>query len=190
MKMTFRRIITTLRLWLWFPAKSSATPTAYTALNLTSSTLDEREMYPHLFKSKLPGVEPDIEPSLQNVSDETYDDDETVVREPVPDVTVGSILLWGLLKTAVLVVIVWIAFEYYNLHQYWLVGLGAFWLVVAYPAFMQYQRFKVRTRVLETNTLCAKCKHFDATGHFCKLLDEHVSETHIPCGGNAWEAVN
>ena len=84
--------------------------------------------------------------------------------------------------------IMWFIFERYKLHEYWHVGLGVIWLLVVYPAFAQYQRFKAETRILEANTLCAKCRHFDETGHFCKLLDEHVSLTYTPCGGESWEA--
>jgi hypothetical protein len=183
----FRRIVTTLRMKLWFPQKSSNTAPHLAAANITPSTLDEREMYPHLFINKPPKTEIPP-PRLPALSDEYYDDDQIPTPKPIPEVTVGSILLWGLLKMAVLVPVMWFAFEQYNLYQYWLVGLGVMWLVVVYPAFMQYQRFKTQTHVLETNTLCAKCRHFDKTGHFCTLLDEHVSETYTPCGGESWEA--
>jgi hypothetical protein len=125
-------------------------------------SLDERELYPHLF----PNYKPD----------------------PIPEVTVGSIITWFLIKLGLLILILWFLFERFRLQEYWLVGLGVIWLVVVYPAFMQYQRFKAQTRILEANTLCAKCRHFDETGHFCTLLDEHVSLTYTPCGGESWEA--
>jgi hypothetical protein len=128
----------------------------------SSRSLDERELYPHLFPNYKP--------------------------EATPEITVGSILTWILLKLAVLMPLMWYLFERFRLHEYWLVGLGTIWLIVVYPAFMQYQRFKAQTKVLEANTLCAKCRHFDETGHFCKLLDEHVSLTYTPCGGESWEA--
>lgn len=123
---------------------------------------DERELYPHLF----PNYKPD----------------------PTPEITVGSILLWAILKLALAIALIWFVFERFGLYEYWLVGLGLIWLTVVYPAFMQYQRFKKQTEILQENTLCAKCRHFDETGHFCKLLDEHVSVNYTPCGGESWEA--
>jgi hypothetical protein len=125
-------------------------------------SLDERELYPHLFPNYKP--------------------------EPIPEITVGSIITWFLIKLGLLILVLWFLFERFRLQEYWLVGLGVIWLLVVYPAFMQYQRFKVQTRILQANTLCAKCRHFDETGHFCKLLDEHVSLTYTPCGGESWEA--
>ncbi len=128
----------------------------------THRSLDERELYPHLFPNYKP--------------------------EPIPEITVGSIITWFLIKFGILMLVMWFLFERYHLQEYWMVGLAVIWLVVVYPAFMQYQRFKAQTRMLEANTLCAKCRHFDETGHFCKLLDEHVSLTYTPCGGESWEA--
>ncbi|TAE28199.1 MAG: hypothetical protein EAZ92_08435 [Candidatus Kapaibacterium sp.] len=110
-----------------------------------------------------------------------------LVYSPVPEITVGSILLWGLIKTAVLVALTWFVVERYRLYEYWYAGLGVFWLLVAYPAYLQYQRFKSQTEHLEQNSLCATCRYFDATGHFCRVMDEHVSESYIPCEGLRWE---
>ncbi len=125
-----------------------------------------------------------------------YDDDDDtnsskgspqLTYSPVPEITVGSILLWGLIKTAVLVALTWFVVERYRLYEYWYAGLGVFWLLVAYPAYLQYQRFKAQTEHLEKNSLCATCRYFDATGHFCRIMDEHVSESYIPCEGLRWE---
>lgn len=171
--------------------------------------LDERELYPHAFQNrdKSHTDDPDttastsprdleelIADNARKYDEKAFGDEEddgtgrfVAPRQPIPDVTVGSILTWGLIKTALLVVIIWFVVEQYNLHQYWYVGLGVFWFIVAYPAFLQYQRFKEQTHHLEKNSLCATCRHFDPTGHFCRQMDEHVSETYIPCEGLKWE---
>lgn len=128
----------------------------------TRHVLDEREMYPHIFPNYRP--------------------------HPVPSITVGSIILWVLLKLAVLVPLVWFVVEQYGWHHYWLVAIALLWLTVVYPAFTQYYEFLAQTQILESSTLCAQCQHFEPTGHLCKLLDEHISVQHIPCNGECWEA--
>ncbi len=157
-----QRLLNNLRFKLLQARGLTELPVLPSTVAPSSRTLDEREMYPHLFPNYHP--------------------------EPVPEITVGSIILWVLLKLAVLIPAMWFLMERYKWHQYWFAALGILWLVVVYPAFMQYQQFKAQTHVLEQNALCAKCRHFDETGHFCKLLDEHVSVQYTPCGGERWEA--
>ena len=161
-------------------------------VEVPKSDIDERDLYPHLFQGR--GSDDSFERfSRKLVPEEPLgndaDDDSArfVGVQPIPEITVGSILTWGLIKTAVLVLLTWFVIERFRLYEYWLVGLGVFWFVVAYPAFLQYQRFKAQTQHLEKNSLCATCCHFDETGHFCRLMDEHVSETYIPCEGLSWE---
>jgi hypothetical protein len=154
--------------------------------------LDERELHPHIFQDRSEDPNESIREG-KNSDHKMYRDESALdnlsqtVRQPMPEITVGSIVTWGLVKTALLVVVMWFVVERFRLYEYWYVGLGIFWLIVAYPAFLQYQRFKAQTQHLEQNSLCATCCHFDETGHFCRLMDEHVSETYIPCEGLSWE---
>jgi hypothetical protein len=159
-------------------------------VEVPTSDIDERDLYPHLFQGRgTDGFERFTpKPASNNASASDKNDSARFVGvQPIPEITVGSILTWGLIKTAALVLLTWFVTERFRLYEYWLVGLGMFWFVVAYPAFLQYQRFKEQTQRLEKNSLCATCCHFDETGHFCRLMDEHVSETYIPCEGLSWE---
>jgi hypothetical protein len=128
---------------------------------------DERHLYPHIFERE----------ERVNPQDSS-----------APEVTVGSIVLWALLKMAVLVFATWYVIEQYRLHYYWLVALAAIVGIVVIPAYRQYERFTTQTRLRSGGLLCSKCKHFDETGVLCTLYDEHVSKSHIPCGGDSWEA--
>jgi hypothetical protein len=157
-------------------------------VEVPNSDIDERDLYPHLFQGRKD--DDSFERFSQKTAPEEPSGDDSarfVGVQPIPEITVGSILTWGLIKTAVLVLLTWFVIERFRLYEYWLVGLGVFWFVVAYPAFLQYQRFKAQTQHLVKNSLCATCCHFDETGHFCRLMDEHVSETYIPCEGLSWE---
>lgn len=146
----------------------------------TVRDLDERDIHPHIFQERAEIAE---NMSFEESTKYSLPSDQ----QPIPEVTVGSILTWGLIKTAILVVTMWFVIERFRWHEYWFVGLGIFWFLVAYPAFLQYQRFKAQTVHLEKSSLCATCRHFDETGHFCRLMDEHISETYIPCEGLSWE---
>lgn len=164
-------------------------------VEVPNSDIDERDLYPHVFQrrneegfERFSSTSTSKDSSEDSSENATHDSSARFVGvQPIPEITVGSILTWGLIKTAVLVLIMWFVIERFRLYEYWLAGLGVFWLLVAYPAFLQYQRFKAQTQHLEKNSLCATCCHFDETGHFCRLMDEHVSETYIPCEGLSWE---
>jgi hypothetical protein len=161
-------------------------------VEVPKSDIDERDLYPHVFQGHNDeGFERFSRTSASEASPNKNPNGDSARLQggvaPVPEITVGSILTWGLLKTSVLVLLTWFVIEQFRLYEYWMVGLGVFWFVVAYPAFLQYQRFKAQTQELEKSSLCATCCHFDETGHFCRLMDEHVSETYIPCEGLSWE---
>ncbi len=120
---------------------------------------DERKLYPHLFND-----------------------------QSTPDITVGSIVFAGLVKTAIVVPIIWFVVETYHLQYYWMVALFVLFAVVAYPAYRKYDQFKEQSRRMSDDLICTKCKHFDSTGILCTIYDEHVSKQKIPCGGDSWEA--
>lgn len=107
---------------------------------------------------------------------------------PNPELTVGSIVLRTLIKTAFLLPVLWFSVEYFHLQYYWIVIVFIIFAVIVYPAFRQYERFYDQQRKTAPDLLCASCKHFDTTGVLCLLHDEHVSQHHIPCGGDSWES--
>jgi hypothetical protein len=123
------------------------------------SAPDERTLHPHIF-----------------------------TKQPSPPITVGTIVLHSLLKTFGIMFVLWGLTRYGYADQLWWWSMLLLWLVVFYPAMRQYKRYAAYSASIKTDTLCASCKHFDATSIRCGVFDEHVSLYHIPCNGENWEA--
>ncbi len=111
-------------------------------------------------------------------------DDNTNAK---PYITMGSIVWGGLVRTGLIVVTSWALVEYFELRDYWMVPLLAIVGLVIYPAYRQYYHFTGRIEVMQEETMCGSCKHFDPTSQLCRIYDEHVSTTYIPCEGDSWE---
>ena len=107
-----------------------------------------------------------------------------------PSNTTGSILFAAMVRFVFVVVVGLISFEYFKLYDYWMVAVIALFGFVLYPAYRQYVLFYGRMETIEQSTLCGSCRHFDISGQLCKIYDEHVSLTHIPCEGEEWEPVS
>lgn len=105
-----------------------------------------------------------------------------------PKVTIGSIVLYALLKTTALMLSGWFVVEYYNMYQYWWMLLLGIFLLAILPAYQQYEVYREQSTVIEQNSLCATCRYYDDSGILCTMMDEHVSAQHTPCGGAGWEA--
>ncbi len=104
-----------------------------------------------------------------------------------PSNTTGSILFGAMIRFVFIIIITWMAVEYFGAFDYWMASILIVVGFVFYPAYRQYVLFNQRIDTLEKSTLCGQCKHFDPTGQLCKLYDEHVTLTHIPCNGEDWE---
>lgn len=104
-----------------------------------------------------------------------------------PSNTTGSILFGAMVRLVLVVIIGTVSMEYFQLYDYWMVFVVIIFGFVFYPAYRQYVLFYGRMETLEQTTLCGSCKHFDISGQLCKIYDEHVSLTHIPCEGEDWE---
>ncbi|MFP4529357.1 MAG: hypothetical protein ACLFQX_12480 [Candidatus Kapaibacterium sp.] len=112
-------------------------------------------------------------------------DEDSDTNQPV--VTTGSIV-WGLLiRTAIIIIASMLLLDQFQWREYWWVVLFAIWLLAAWPAYRQYQKFSKRMENFESSTLCGSCRHFDPSSQLCTIYDEHVSTNHIPCGGDLWE---
>ena len=104
-----------------------------------------------------------------------------------PIITTGSIV-WGIiLRSAIVLFGGYIVVRYFELFNYWWFFLFIFWIFAAYPGWRQFEKFKVRIKKIEETTLCGSCIHFDKSGQLCKLYDEHITRTYIPCEGLSWE---
>jgi hypothetical protein len=104
-----------------------------------------------------------------------------------PSNTTGSILFGAMIRFVLVVIVGLISMEYFGLYDYWMVFVLLLFGFVFFPAYRQYVLFYGRMEKLEQTTLCGSCKHFDISGQLCKIYDEHVSLTHIPCEGEDWE---
>jgi len=58
---------------------------------------------------------------------------------------------------------------------------------VVYPAYAEFVGFSTDTKPLDEELLCSSCRHYNDSGQFCQLYDEHVRPDYIPCGGDDWE---
>lgn len=127
------------------------------AIQLFKKQPDERDIAPHLFPHR------------------------------PPPITIGSIVLTTLFRTAFVMIASWIAIAYFRLDSYWWLPFFTLWLIAVYPAMRQYELYREVHHRLADDTLCARCKHYNPAGMVCSVYDEHVNKNYIPCQGEAWE---
>ena len=108
-------------------------------------------------------------------------------RQSNPSITTGSIVYGLLLRSAIIIIFSMTITPMLELYSYWWAFLLLFWLGAAYPAYRQFQFYSEKIDSLTEDTLCGKCKHFDASSQLCKIMDEHIGENYIPCGGEGFE---
>ncbi len=106
--------------------------------------------------------------------------------------TMGSIVLWTLLRLGAVIVGAWILYDVMAVNNtsyalWWAVTGLALYAVVFHPTQIQYLHYREETRTVVSGTLCSSCKYFESTGVLCSKLDEHVTEDYLPCEGQLWE---
>ena len=104
--------------------------------------------------------------------------------------TIGSIVSWAIFRTAIVIVVSLLLYEYVHWVDYtlwWGVTAISIYAVVLHPMQIQYRIYKEETSRVVRGTLCSSCRYFEETGVLCSKLDEHVSEEYVPCGGELWE---
>lgn len=99
----------------------------------------------------------------------------------------GSIIFWGIIRTAVLIPILWLGVNYLEFQYWWLLITMAVYGVIIHPAIIQYQRFIEQNKEVILDTLCSSCKYFEETAVLCTKLDVHPTTETIPCEGIEWE---
>jgi hypothetical protein len=99
----------------------------------------------------------------------------------------GSIIFWGIIRTAVLIPILWLGVNYLEFQYWWLLITMAVYGVIIHPAIIQYQRFLEQNKEVILDTLCSSCKYFEETAVLCTKLDVHPTRETIPCDGHEWE---
>jgi len=102
----------------------------------------------------------------------------------------GGIVYWGLLRTAVVIVLLWLSYDYINSQYFWIIFAIAIYVVLIHPIVSQYKEFVMKNRNVINNSLCSKCQHFNETAVLCMKYDEHPTDDFTPCDGLDWEAKN
>ena len=92
-----------------------------------------------------------------------------------PKVTTGSIV-WGvILRTILMVLLIFFVRERFDFGEYWYMLIFTFWFLVAYPAHRQYQKFTERMETFVEETLCGQCKHFNSTAFIGNETTAYIS---------------
>lgn len=99
----------------------------------------------------------------------------------------GEIVFWTIIRTALLIVILWTSKDVWGEKYFWLIVALSFYLFVISPAIAFYRKFMEKNKEVLESSLCSSCKHFDESAVLCMKYDKHPTKTYIPCEGSAWE---
>ena len=99
----------------------------------------------------------------------------------------GGIVYWGLLRTAVVIVLLWISYDYFDFKYFWIIVSLAIYIVVIHPIVSEYKSFISKNKNVIDNSLCSTCQHFNETAVLCMKYDEHPADDFTPCDGIDWE---
>jgi len=99
----------------------------------------------------------------------------------------GGIVYWGLIRTAAMIIILWLSYDYFQEKFFWIFASIAIYLVIIHPIVSQYKEFTSKNIEIINNSLCSKCKHFDETAVLCMKYDQHPTDEFTPCDGIDWE---
>jgi len=99
----------------------------------------------------------------------------------------GAIVFWTLVRTAILILLLWFAMDYIDYKFWWVIFSMAVYGVIIQPMVIQYRLFQKKNKKLITNSLCSSCKHFNETAVLCLKYDEHPTEKDVPCNGIDWQ---
>jgi len=99
----------------------------------------------------------------------------------------GRIVYWGLIRTVITIIILWVSYDYFNHKYWWIMATIGFYIVVIQPIIMQYKSFTTKNKSVINDSLCSRCKHFDETAVLCMKYDKHPTDDFVPCEGSAWE---
>jgi hypothetical protein len=100
---------------------------------------------------------------------------------------VGEIVYWTIIRTAVVLPLLWLTREYFDEKYWWIFSILCIALFIIYPAYFSYMKFIEKNKNVISATLCASCKHFDQSAVLCMKYDKHPTENYIPCEGTDWE---
>ena len=99
----------------------------------------------------------------------------------------GGIIFWGIIRTAVLIPVLWILYGLMEYKYWWWFGILSVYGAIIHPAMIKYNMFLQENDEIINNSLCSSCKHFDKTAVLCLKFDKHPTLTSLPCEGIDWE---
>lgn len=99
----------------------------------------------------------------------------------------GGIIYWGLLRTAVVIILLWFSYDYFDYKYFWIIFSLAIYVLIIHPVVSEYKQFRSKNENVINNSLCSKCKSFDESAVLCLKYDEHPTEGYTPCDGTDWE---
>ena len=99
----------------------------------------------------------------------------------------GGIVYWGLLRTAIVIIILWFSYDYFNYNFFWIIFGLVVYMVLIHPIISEYKQFIKKNKNVIDNSLCSQCKHFNETAVLCMKYDEHPTDEFTPCNGIDWE---
>ncbi len=99
----------------------------------------------------------------------------------------GGIVYWGLLRTAIVIIILWFSYDYFNYNFFWIIFSLVVYIVLIHPIISEYRQFVNKNKNVIDNSLCSQCKHFNETAVLCMKYDEHPTDEFTPCDGIDWE---
>jgi len=99
----------------------------------------------------------------------------------------GVVVFWTIIRTAILIPILWILFGIIDYQLWWIVSFTAVYGIIIHPAVIHYRLFEERNKDIIEATLCSSCRHFDKTAVLCTKYDQHPDLNYLPCDGLDWE---
>ncbi len=95
----------------------------------------------------------------------------------------GVIVFWAIIRTAILIPILWILQSYIPFQYWWIISLAAIYGLIIHPAIVHYKLFEEKNKEVLESTLCSSCKHFDKSAVLCMKYDKHPTVNYLPCDG-------
>ena len=99
----------------------------------------------------------------------------------------GEIVFWTLVRTLVMIPLIWISLDYFDYKFWWIISIIAIYIVIIHPAIISYKKFVEKNKDVNENSLCSSCRHYDKTAVLCMKYDKHPTMDFIPCNGVDWE---
>ena len=99
----------------------------------------------------------------------------------------GEIVFWTLIRTLIMIPVIWISLDYFDYKFWWIISIIAFYIVIIHPAIIGYKKFEEKNKDVNENSLCSTCRHYDKTAVLCMKYDKHPTMNFIPCNGVDWE---